>query len=312
MTRIHAVVLNYNQHANAVRAMQSLRASAAVEVDVLVVDSGSAPADRDALRQSVPAERLLLLPANVGYAAGMNAGIRWWAQHDADAPVLLVTPDTLVGPDVAQGLHDALAADDAVGAVGPIVVYRREPHRLIGAGGALEPKRARIRLLREVPSQMPYDVDWIEGCCMLLRTRAVREVGGLDESYFLYFEEIDLCRRLTQAGWRVRVAPAVAVDHPKPAGHTPAHFFYYMTRNGYRFWAKNFGVPTSAAALETARSTVWLGVVALASLVLPSRWGEAGGRAREWWLQLRGALAGTRDHLRGLYGPRPAPMQRPE
>ncbi len=312
MPRIHAVVLNYNQHANAVRAMQQLRASAGIEVDVLIVDSGSSAADREALQRDVSAERLLLLPDNVGYAAGMNAGIRWWAERDADVPAMLVTPDTHVPADVARGLYDVLAADDAVGAVGPVVVYRREPRRLIGAGGALEPGRARVRLLREVQAQTPYDVDWIEGCCMLLRTHAVRDVGGLDEAYFLYFEEIDLCRRLTSAGWRVRVAPAVAVDHPKPAGQTPAHYFYYMTRNGYRFWARNFAVPARTTALETVRATAWLGAVALASLLLPTRWGEAGGRSREWWLQLHGALAGTRDHLRGLYGPRPAPMQHRE
>jgi GT2 family glycosyltransferase len=240
----------------------------------------------------------------------MNAGIEWWRERAPDRPVLLLTPDARMPDDVAAALFDELAADARTGAVGPVIVYRDEPHGRIGAGGSIDPSSARIRLLPRIASPTPYDADWIEGCCVMLRPEAMRAVAGFDEEYFLYYEEIDLCERLRRAGWRVRVVPSVRVRHPKGAGQPP-HYYYYMTRNAYRFWAKHFGIGTAAAALQAVRSTAWLGAIALRSLVVPARWSEVRTRWRDWWLQLRGAWTGTRDHLRGRYGPQAEPTRRP-
>ena len=299
--RVCAVVLNYNQSAAACQAWDELKRSQGIDVDVLVVDAASAPRDRDELRSHVPADRLLLLAENLGYAGGMNAGIRFWHEHAPGAAILLVTPDARLPPDLALALWQALVADDTIGAVGPVVVYRESPPR-IGAGGRVDPRRARVRLIPEVRATTPYDADWIEGCCIMLRPRALLDVGGFDEEYFLYFEEVDLCHRLRRAGWRVRVVPTARVRHPKASGRLPAHYYYYMTRNGYRFWARNFGTATGLAAMEPLRSTLWLGALALGSVLLPTRWREVPDRWRDWRLQLRGAWAGTRDHLRGRYG----------
>jgi GT2 family glycosyltransferase len=158
--------------------------------------------------------------------------------------------------------------------------------------------------VREIQSPKPYDTDWIEGCCILLRPAALDDVGTFDEAYFMYFEEVDLCHRLRNRGWRVRLVPTTSVLHPKPIGHFSPDYCYYMTRNGYRFRAKNFGVGTAAASLETVRSSFWLTALALASVLLPTRWNEARARWRDCWLQLEGAWLGTRDHLSGRYGRR--------
>jgi hypothetical protein len=309
--RVCAVVLNYNQPVASLQALDELGRSRGIPVDVLVVDAASASDDVQVLRRYVPPDRLLLLTENKGYAGGMNAGIRFWQTHAPDAPILLVTPDARVPDDVARGLYEALA-DETVGAVGPVVVYRDAPQRRIGAGGVVDTRRNRISLLPEIQASTPYDADWIEGCCVLLRPRALREVGDFDEDYFMYYEEVDLCQRLWRAGWRIRVVPSVTVRHPKSAGQLAAHYYYYMTRNGYRFWAKNFGTPAIIAGLETARATLWLAAVAIGSLLLPTRWREVPGRWRDCQRQLLGAIAGTRDYLKGLHGQRPAPTRRPK
>lgn len=305
-----AVVLNYNQPEFTLQAVAELRRSRGIKVDVLVVDAASTSHDQEKLRQQMTADRLILLPDNLGYAGGMNAGIRFWLAHAPGAPVLLVTPDCRLEEDVALALWLGLEADETVGAVGPVIVYREAPRR-IGAGGAIDPRRGRVRLIPEVQAPTPYDVDWIEGCCMMLRPQAIHEAGSLDEEYFLYYEEIDYCQRLRRANWRVRVVPTVSVRHLKASGQLPAHYYYYMTRNGYQFWAKNFGLTTLVASAETVRSTIWLAAVAVGSTVLPTRWREMPGRWRDWWRQLRGAWAGTRDHLSGRYGRQPAPTRRP-
>jgi GT2 family glycosyltransferase len=303
--RIHAVVLNYNQEQNARQARDELLRSRGIDVDVLVVDAASASDDRESLRQHVPADRLLLLEQNLGYAGGMNAGIAFWRAIDPETAILLVTPDCRVSDDVMVSLWNALTSDARIGATGPVVVYRESPSRRIGAGGKIVPDRARLITHTEIQATTPYDVDWIEGCCMLLRPQALQEVRGLDEEYFLYFEETDLCQRLRQANWRVVVAPSVSVRHLKPVGHAPTHYYYYMTRNGYRFWAKNFGVPIRVFAAEIIRLTLWMAALAVASMLLPSRWSERRGRWRDLLLQLRGVWKGTRDYLIGRHGPEP-------
>ncbi|HUG40846.1 MAG TPA: glycosyltransferase family 2 protein [Longimicrobiales bacterium] len=302
--RIEAVVLNHDDHEATLRAVRELAGSRGVRVDVLVVDAASRPDDVAALRRAVDPDRLLALPENRGYAGGMNAGLAFWRREGAGAPVLLLTPDARVDGDAARRLLDALEAGGRVGAVGPVVAYSTDPAGRIGAGGDILPGRARVRLSTRVRRPDPYDVDWIEGCCMLLRPGAVEAVGGFDEAYFLYFEEIDLCHRLREAGWSVRVVPGAAVLHPKAAGGLPPRYFYYMTRNAYRFWRKNFGLGPWRPALESLRATLWLGIVALGAVLLPTRWSQARARLRDFRRQLGGAWAGTVDSLRSRTGAR--------
>lgn len=309
--RVHAVVLNFNQGEATVQAVEELRRSRGVEVDVLAVDSASDPADLAGVRAAIDSDHLLALPRNLGYAGGMNAGLSFWSDVDPEVPVLLVTPDARVGEGVVAELLSALDAHSAAGAAGPVVVYSTEPRRRIGAGGTVHPRRGRIRLLSEVRGREPYEVEWIEGCCMLLRPEAVREIGGFDEEYFLYFEEVDLCHRLRKGGWRVLLVPGASVLHLKEPGGQGAHYFYYMVRNAYRFWRRNFDVPAIRPALESVRATLWLMLVAVGLLLRPNRWDEIPARIRDLRLQVAGAWAGTLDHIRGRYGPRRESRQPP-
>lgn len=300
---VRAIVLNYNQHATTLRAVAELRRSRGVALDPLVVDSASGTDDIAALRAGVHPDRLLLLTENRGYAGGMNAGLAFWRRIGGDAPVLLFTPDARIGEDVVRGLLDALHGDPRVAVAGPVVAYSSDPAPRLGAGGSLIPRKAQVRLIPEIRSASPYDVDWVEGCCMLVRPDVIADIGGLDERYFLYYEEIDLCHRVREAGWKVRVAPGVRVLHPKAAGQQPPHFYYYMTRNAYLFWRKSFGFSDLRPALQSLRATFRLALVAFGSLALPGHWAEVPARFRDLTRQLRGAWAGTRDHLRGVTGP---------
>lgn len=308
MTRtLRAVVLNYRDHEATLRALRELADSRDVVVDALVVDAASGSGDTEPLRAAVPAGRLLLLEENLGYAGGMNAGLDFWRQQDPVAPVLIVTPDARPAPEMAAALLAALEADPTVALAGPVVSYSREAGGRVAAGGALDGKRGRLRFIPAPRERVPYDVDWIEGCCMLVRPDAVATVGGFDPAYFLYYEEVDLCVRLRAAGRRVVVAPGAAVLHPKTGSGYPPHYYYYMARNAYRFWGHHFGLSTGRLALENARATAWHGARALATLLRPWRWRDARPHLRDAWYQLAGAVAGTLDHLSGRYGPRRVP-----
>jgi N-acetylglucosaminyl-diphospho-decaprenol L-rhamnosyltransferase len=302
---VRAVVLNWNMRERTDRCLDALLASRGVEVDVVVVDNGSAGDDARHFRRRLGPDRVLGLPENIGYAGGMNAGIAFWRRPGEPTPVLILTPDATVTPDTVRLLADELEATPDAGVVGPLVAYNRELG-LTGAGGMVDPRRAAVRPVRMPVDRRPYDTHWIDGCCMLLRTEALEAVlPPFDPAYFMYFEETEFCGRARQAGWRVRVVPAAVVDHPKQVGGQAPWYYYYAARNRYRFWRRNHGVrfPRVAAALlaETARSWASVARAALVSARRP----ELGLRFRDARLQTRGAVQGTRDYLAGRTGRMP-------
>ncbi len=300
--RVFAVVLTRNGDETATACVEAARASTGVAVDFVVVDNGSADGSADRLTHRFGSERVLRLSDNTGYVGGMNAGLRRWLDRGDCPYVLLLTHDTRVAPDAVRRMVAALEADAAIGLAGPLVFYHGDGDRLFSAGGRIEPRRRRIRHLQERMAAEPYGVDWIDGCCMLIRREVIEQIGALDERFFIYFEEVDLCCRATAAGWSIRVVPQARASQRKELLQAP-YYSYYTSRNGYLFWRKNYGAgaPRVAVALagQALRFTGWAVLSALAPGLPRS---ERGRRLRAVPEQLRGVALGTRDHLRSRYG----------
>lgn len=306
MRRVAVTIVNWNGLEETSACLDALLRSEGVEPRVLVVDNASAGDDAQRLRADPRVERVIELPENRGYAGGMNAGIRAWLEDGTTDPVLVLTPDARPEAGALAAMADALDASPGAGVVGPVVVYRERPRRVIGAGGRIDPGRAEATLLRTVEREdAPYETDWIDGCCMLFRPAALAAVGGYDERYFMYLEEVDLCVRLRRAGWSVRVAPTAIAHHPKEGVGQPAYYYYFMARNRYLFWRKNFDIGSGRVAAAVAGRVVRAFGSWLVSLVWPPAWGEAPARLRRFVRHVKGAVAGTRDHVRGRYGPMP-------
>jgi GT2 family glycosyltransferase len=302
---VRAIVLNWNDREQTDGCLDALLASEEVDVDVVVVDNASATDDASHFRARLGPDRVVALPENTGYAGGMNAGIDFWRRDGAAPPLLILTPDAAIAPNSVRLLLDELDGTPDAGVVGPVVWYSRELG-LASAGGTVDSRRARAAPVRAPLDTRPYDTDWIDGCCMLLRPDVLADAAPrFDPAYFLYFEETEFCGQVRAAGWRVRVVPAAEIDHPKAVGMQPPHYFYYMVRNRYRYWRKNHAVRFPRVALhllwDTARS--WASLTR--ALLLPGRRGERRGRFRDARLQTRALIQGTRDHLAGRYGKMP-------
>jgi GT2 family glycosyltransferase len=304
--RVRAVVLNWNDAGQTERCVERLLASRGVRVDTLVVDNGSRGDDVERLRQWLHPRpgpgRVLALPENRGYAGGMNAGLEHWLAEGGVDPILVLTPDAAVGQDTVTLLAEELERTPDAGVAGPLMYFHRGDPPWIGAGGCIDTRRASAALLPRVPQPGPYDVDYVDGCCMLVRPAALQGGVRFHEDYFAYFEEMDFCRRLAGSGWRVRLVPAAEVDHPKVLARHPAHYFYYMARNRYLFWKRNGGVrfPRVAVHLLLDNLRNWAMIPrAVLDRSHPADWRT---RLRFAILHTRGALQGTRDHLAGRYG----------
>lgn len=162
---------------------------------------------------------------NRGFAGGVNWALSW-----CRAPyVFLLNPDARLVDSRIPELIDILDANPKMGAIGPRITdsggirypsCRRFPRpwtfllvrSLLGRVPGAWRERHRY-FMEDVPGDREIDVNWLSGSALILRKEALEDLGGMDEQFFLYMEEVDLCKRLGQAGWSVRYAPRCTVVH---------------------------------------------------------------------------------------------------
>jgi GT2 family glycosyltransferase len=225
---LDVVVVGHGAEALLRRCLRSLQEHPpAGEMRVTVVDSGSPDGAPDMVEHEFPAVRLLRR-GNIGFAAANNLVLR---ESEAGA-VLLLNPDTEVYDGTLDAALERLRSEPRIGMVGVKLVTesgeldhackRSFPTPLsalahftgIGrrddAAAALSQYRA-----TSLGDDEPGEVDAVNGAFMLCRTEAVRQVGLLDEGYWLYMEDLDWCRRFWQAGWKVFYEPAGVAIHVK-------------------------------------------------------------------------------------------------
>ncbi|MDQ2806576.1 MAG: glycosyltransferase family 2 protein [Chloroflexota bacterium] len=193
--------------------------------EVIVVDNGSTDGSVAMVRAEFPGVRVLAETVNHGFAHGNNLGIA----ASRGRLVLLLNPDTIMEPGSLVALAHYLEGHPAVGLVGPRLLNpdgspqssrRRFPTWGTGLieSTPLQPLLPRLDLLRRYyvldrADDEAQPVDWLSGACMLARRVALAQVRGFDPGYFMYSEELDLCRRLRAAGWEIGYEPAARVIH---------------------------------------------------------------------------------------------------
>jgi GT2 family glycosyltransferase len=192
----------------------------AEDVEVFVVDNCSSDGSARAAAERFPQVRLIENAANPGFAAANNQALRLACGQYA----LLLNPDTVLRPGALDGLVDFLERNPRAGAVGPRLLnpdgslqyscspeptLRGEFLRLFHIGGV----RTDGYYAMERWEAQPRAVDTLLGACILARRAALEQVGYFDTGYFMYTEEVDLCRKLRQAGWGVHWTPAAEVAH---------------------------------------------------------------------------------------------------
>jgi GT2 family glycosyltransferase len=218
------IIVNWNVRDLLRQCLRSIDAGRGeLEVEVIVVDSASADDSVAMVQSEFPWVRLIACDENVGFPRGNNIGL---AQARGDY-LLLLNPDTVVLDDALTVMMAYLAAHPAVGVVGPQLLNpdgtvqssrRRFPTLATGFFEStwlqgLAPGVLRRYYALDLPDDATAEVDWLVGACFMAPREVYERVGGLDESYFMYSEELDWCRRIVVAGWRVVYHPAARVIH---------------------------------------------------------------------------------------------------
>lgn len=196
-----------------------------VGAEVIVVDNASADGSTAMLAQDYPWVRVVANSDNRGFTRANNQGLA----ISQGRFVLFLNPDTELAPDALRLMLDYAAAQPQVGVIGPQLRY---------GDGSLQSSRRRFPTLvtfflestvvqrwwprnqvlsryymLDRPDDAISQVDWVVGACMLLRRAVLEQIGGFDEGFFMYSEELDLCRRAVDAGWQVVYLPTAVVTH---------------------------------------------------------------------------------------------------
>jgi GT2 family glycosyltransferase len=219
------IIVSWNVRELLAQCLHSIGAHRSeLALEAIVVDSASSDGTPEMVREQFPWVRLEACPDNVGFPRGNNIGLGLARGQY----ILLLNPDTVVVGDALQTLVAYLQANEGVGVVGPQLLNgdgsvqssrRRFPTVALGflESTWLEPYAPASMLRRyyvlDRPDDQVLEVDWVTGAALMTRREVVEEVGGLDEAYFMYFEEPDFCRRVKRAGWRVVYVPQAQVVH---------------------------------------------------------------------------------------------------
>jgi hypothetical protein len=224
MPRLSIVIVTFNSAKDISACLGSLAAqTSSVDVETVIVDNASSDGTAEAVRVRWPGVRVLDAGRNLGFAAGNNLGIR----QTSGELLLLLNPDTIVGPGAIDTLIAALDARPDAAVAGPRLVNgdggaELSFGRMIGPLAELRQKLLVTGHDRGLPLVTGYferltgrgqDVDWVSGACLLVRRADAEAVGLLDERYFMYAEDVDFCAAIRARGRRVIFAPAARVVH---------------------------------------------------------------------------------------------------
>jgi hypothetical protein len=291
------IIVNWNVRDLLAQCLVSLRQHPPADgnMQIVVVDNASADDSVAILRRDFPEVVLIANSQNRGFTGGNNDGLRWLRAHgEAGSDVLLLNPDTKVHAGALDSLIELMRAQPDVGVTGPRMIY--------GDGSPQSTARAFPTLVtamfestwlqrfapqslldryyaRHAGNAAPSDVDWLVGAALLIRRKALDAVGEFDEArFFMYSEELDLCKRIKEAGWRVVYEARATITHyeGRSSGQVSGNRMRWFNLSKARYFRKHHG------KMQAAVLRCWL----------------AGQFAWQWLLERAKALLGNQPAMR--------------
>lgn len=253
---VHAVVVNWNGREYLGTCLQTLLASTYPNLTVVVVDNASEDGSAEMVRREFPRAKVIESGRNLGYAGGANIGIAAGLDEGAEY-VLVANNDVEFDPEAIGRLVGAARSEDRAAILGPMIYYydRRDVIWSIGGEVSFWTGTIRHRGIRETDRGQfdgVTDVDYVTGCVLLASSKAVREIGLLDEGYYMYNEDTDWCERAKRASYRVLAVPEARIWHRismSSGGGLTSYKIYHRLRSTFRFYRRY------------ARPYHWLGIL---------------------------------------------------
>jgi GT2 family glycosyltransferase len=242
------VILTWNGKEDVLHCLSTLPRIRYANWSATVIDNASTDGTAEAVRAAFPEQPLLVMEKNLGFCGGNNRGIQNALARGADY-VLLLNNDTELHPELLTELVNVAQSAPRIGAVGTKNILM-DNHRVVwGAYGELRYDRDLVRLIgSRQPDGPEYscvkDVDWVIGNGVLMSRAALEAVGGFDERFFGYHEDVDWCERTRKAGFRIVYNGRAVIYHrgfgaARPSAKMPFPVLYFLGRNSIMFARKH-------------------------------------------------------------------------
>ena len=235
MPDLSVILVSFNDWDHLEKCLDSLRAfQSRIDTEIVVLDNNSSDGSPDFVRRRFPEVKLVCNSENKGFARASNLGIR----ASTGEFVLFLNTDTVADAEAVIRLLENIRQKASIGAVGPALMKDRRTYQ-ISFGRKVDffsqlVQKAFFNLYysRKLKRDKEIrEVGWLSGACLMARRKALEEVGGFDENYFLYFEDIDLCYRIREKGWTLQYCPEAHILH---IGGTSASLKKKSIRYQYR------------------------------------------------------------------------------
>lgn len=258
--KVVIIVLNWNGRDDTVECLESLGALEYPNFEVIVVDNGSSDDSVAVIRARFPSIVLLETCANLGYAGGNNVGVRHAISSEADY-LLILNNDTLVDKGLLTELVRAAKAYPEAGIYGPKIYYQSTPDLIWFSGARWNSDNLDFEHigLREKDTGHAQDIcesDYITGCALFASAKVFRDIGYLDERFFLTFEETDWCYRARSKGYRCLLIPRAVLWHKVSSafgGEASPLIEYFMYRNRLLWGSRHLDAQGRAALRRKTR-----------------------------------------------------------
>jgi GT2 family glycosyltransferase len=228
------------------------------KVNVHVFDNGSND-HVDLIEKTFPKTSLIRHHRNLGFSGGVNRIL-----NKTSSPyIVLLNPDTIVLDDFFKSVIAFMEKNSDVGILGPKVIGT--DHCVQGSARAFPTFRSaffgrKSLLTRIFPNnrftcanilsnlsdgKSPMEVDWVSGACMVVKRKALEDVGLLDERFFLYWEDVDWCKRMWDKGWKVTYYPQASIQHAVGGSseHNLIRSIFEFHKSAYTYFVKYFKSP---------------------------------------------------------------------
>ena len=264
--KVGIILLNWNSYDHSSNCIQSLQQCDYPNFEIIVVDNGSMDGSGNLLNANFPHINLIASATNEGFAAGNNRGFEYAIQHDFPYAMML-NNDVFVEPDFLSKLVEYMESHPSVGAIQPKIFFNHDRAKVWNGGSYYLPwlgwpySKRYQRKAGTLQSQFQV-VDWITGCAFLTKTSILKEVGLLNEAFFIYYEDADLSFRIRSKGYQLLFHPQSVIYHIAGSsnktkvkgkeGYASPFVHYLNSRNHIWFlkiWTKWYQWPTTFLTL---------------------------------------------------------------
>jgi GT2 family glycosyltransferase len=277
-------VLNWNGWQDTLDCLDALARTEYPDLSVIVVDNGSTNDSVARIHEGFPQIPLIQTGRNLGFAGGVNAGIRRALAQSVDF-VWLLNNDATPRPDALAALVAKATSDPRFGAVGSVLLYSDNPAKVQAWGGGRVNCWTGYSFHATGPREDSW-FDYITAASVLLSRRALEDIGLLDEGFFLYWEDSDLSFRLRKRGWKLGVSVNSTVLHKENA-----------STSGDRSRVDRFSTASGIRFLRKHSPAVWLAVPVFVTARIAKR------LVLGHWRRTGDIIGGVRDYLSSMAPP---------